>query len=283
MTSSSQIAIIGAGAAGLHCAQTLLNNGVERSALTVFEKSRGIGGRIAARRRPGFDWLHGAPVAQLSPGTLVPAARYRRQLAGLAGEIPVRRDLQLATIAHSDERRYQLRFSNGVIESCDLLLLCLPAPQIATLLHNSDLAPLGAVEQVRIQPHWSLLVGLRAPLPAAIALTAPFVRSQVGADRRSIVLHTSTDWSARQLEWPRSLQAQRLLRLAPSIVKQHTPLRVMAHRWRYGIVSQAAGLPCCWDAQRGLGAAGDWCTGRQVGDAVNSGRALAEAVGFSSG
>jgi len=50
-------AIIGAGMAGMACARTLLRAG---HAVTVFEKSRGFGGRMATRATPfgGFD--HGA-------------------------------------------------------------------------------------------------------------------------------------------------------------------------------------------------------------------------------
>ncbi len=51
-------AVIGAGVSGLICARTLLDHGVE---VTVFEKSRGVGGRMATRRTvegPRFD--HGA-------------------------------------------------------------------------------------------------------------------------------------------------------------------------------------------------------------------------------
>ena len=53
-----RMAIIGAGIAGLSCAESLRRGGHE---VTVFEKSRGIGGRIATRRTPEdlrFD--HGA-------------------------------------------------------------------------------------------------------------------------------------------------------------------------------------------------------------------------------
>jgi len=51
------IAVIGAGMAGIACARTLVQAGHR---VTVFEKSRGAGGRMATRRSEfgGFD--HGA-------------------------------------------------------------------------------------------------------------------------------------------------------------------------------------------------------------------------------
>ena len=54
----TRIAIIGAGMAGLTVAYGLRNQPVER---TVFEKSRGYGGRAATRGRNGCRYDHGAP------------------------------------------------------------------------------------------------------------------------------------------------------------------------------------------------------------------------------
>ena len=51
-----KLAIIGAGLTGITLAQKLNNN----FAVTVFEKSRGIGGRITTKRIEGFEFDHGA-------------------------------------------------------------------------------------------------------------------------------------------------------------------------------------------------------------------------------
>jgi predicted NAD/FAD-dependent oxidoreductase len=53
-----RVAIVGAGISGLMCARRLLENGVD---VTVFEKSRGVGGRMATRRTAeGLQFDHGA-------------------------------------------------------------------------------------------------------------------------------------------------------------------------------------------------------------------------------
>lgn len=52
----TSIAIIGAGIAGI----TLARNLSAHADVTVFEKSRGLGGRMANRRREGFSFDHGA-------------------------------------------------------------------------------------------------------------------------------------------------------------------------------------------------------------------------------
>ena len=53
---SKKIAVIGAGIAGITCARTLVQAGHE---VTVFEKSRGVGGRMATRSTAFGTFDHG--------------------------------------------------------------------------------------------------------------------------------------------------------------------------------------------------------------------------------
>ncbi|MEY3124567.1 MAG: hypothetical protein RLZZ573_1087 [Pseudomonadota bacterium] len=57
MTTSKHIAIVGAGMAAITCARTLVQAGHR---VTVFEKSRGVGGRMATRNSPFGTFDHGA-------------------------------------------------------------------------------------------------------------------------------------------------------------------------------------------------------------------------------
>jgi predicted NAD/FAD-dependent oxidoreductase len=52
-----RIAVIGAGIAGLACAREIARADV---AVTVFEKARGLGGRLATRRDGNLAFDHGA-------------------------------------------------------------------------------------------------------------------------------------------------------------------------------------------------------------------------------
>ena len=52
-----RVAVIGAGIAGLACARALADHGLD---VTVFEKSRGAGGRAATRRSDDYAFDHGA-------------------------------------------------------------------------------------------------------------------------------------------------------------------------------------------------------------------------------
>lgn len=72
---SAHVAIVGAGLAGLSCARRLADAGVE---VTVFEKSRGPGGRCATRRSEAGPFHHGAPsFGARSPAFRAEVARWQ--------------------------------------------------------------------------------------------------------------------------------------------------------------------------------------------------------------
>ncbi|MEM9726145.1 MAG: FAD-dependent oxidoreductase [Pseudomonadota bacterium] len=75
----THVAVIGAGVAGCACARALQDSGLR---VTVFEKSRGVGGRLATRRPFGLeDPLgidHGAPIALPTAGDPNSLAQLRR-------------------------------------------------------------------------------------------------------------------------------------------------------------------------------------------------------------
>ena len=67
-----KVAIIGAGMAGLGAARALRDGGVQA---TVFEKSRGAGGRVNSRSQDGFTWDTGATGIAPGDGPLAEAMR----------------------------------------------------------------------------------------------------------------------------------------------------------------------------------------------------------------
>lgn len=77
MNSIPHLALIGAGIAGLSCATALQQAGLE---VSLFDKSRGAGGRMSTRR--GDDWQcdHGAQYFPCRSGAL--AAGRGRGLVG---------------------------------------------------------------------------------------------------------------------------------------------------------------------------------------------------------
>ena len=70
-----RVAVVGAGMAGLAAARSLVDKGHE---VVVFEKSRGLGGRAATRRRDGFVWDTGAGYIEEPMLAHVPLERLTR-------------------------------------------------------------------------------------------------------------------------------------------------------------------------------------------------------------
>jgi photolyase PhrII len=78
---AGRVAVIGAGLAGLAAARTLRDHGVD---VTVFEKSRGLGGRAATRRDGVWSFDHGAQYATFRDARLTPWVRAWEALGVLA-------------------------------------------------------------------------------------------------------------------------------------------------------------------------------------------------------
>ena len=89
-------AVIGAGIAGLSCARALAASGVH---VTVFDKSRGSGGRMSTRRGEGWACDHGAQYFT-ARDPLFQAELARWQAAGVAARWQPR-----LTVFDADGRR----------------------------------------------------------------------------------------------------------------------------------------------------------------------------------
>ncbi len=172
-----KVAVIGAGMAGLAAARALVDAGHEA---VVFEKSRGLGGRAATRRKDGFVWDSGAgyideamlphlpkeglvrvdkPVWLYSGGTPRPdrptAPRYA-YLEGnntlgkrLAAGLDVRRETRIETLV-------------GLREVYDAIVLTAPIPQTRELLETlGEGRELGGAEY---RSCFAVCLGYDAPL-----------------------------------------------------------------------------------------------------------------------
>ena len=82
MKNRPNIAIIGAGISGLACATTLQNTGFN---VTIFEKSKGVSGRISTRVTDDWQCDHGAQYFTASDAQFA-AEVQRWQQAGVAAE-----------------------------------------------------------------------------------------------------------------------------------------------------------------------------------------------------
>ncbi|MBU6365476.1 MAG: FAD-dependent oxidoreductase [Gemmatimonadetes bacterium] len=180
-----RVLVVGAGIAGLACARTLQDAGVE---VTVLDKGRGVGGRTSTRRGDGGTFDHGAPdFAAHDPrlalwldswcadGVLRPVTR---GFAGTPGMNALARHLAAGLSVETGATVTALRRTDGGWEAQDAaggrwqgeaLVVAVPAPQAAALLRSAACAETDALasrlDTVEMSPCWSTMVTLDGPLP----------------------------------------------------------------------------------------------------------------------
>ncbi|MTI00370.1 NAD(P)/FAD-dependent oxidoreductase [Roseibium sp. RKSG952] len=189
--SQSAIAVIGAGMAGLTAAGMLQEAGFR---VTVFDKGRGPGGRMAVRRTDsGFSFDHGAqfftarnpdfhellgrheavsdwhPVMASSrvldtDGWRVGVPAMNALPKALAAGLDLRVATQVVSLQF-DADGWKLRTGAGEREGpFDLVLLAVPAPQALGLAAGLDGPLADTIRRVAIDPCWAVMAGFREPL-----------------------------------------------------------------------------------------------------------------------
>lgn len=308
---SKQIAIIGAGIAGLAAAQRLKQSGIS---VTVFEKSRGVGGRMSTRRIDDLQFDHGAQyftacgdrfhalVGQWRsaghadewfdgafvglPGMTAPA-RAMAQGHVLVGGCQV-------TALRRDDIGWSIYTVDGLVETPGngrfaAVILAVPAPQAVSLAASTG-AALPGLETAYYAPCWALMLAFSQPLALCADRIRPYDdvidwiarngskpgRSQ---EKETVVVHAGPEWSREHLECSPEAAAHAIVARFKDITGiSAQPYLCAAHRWRYALVERVAGAAFLWNEGARLGACGDWCLGPRVECAFDSGEAIAHGI-----
>ena len=302
------IAIVGAGMAGLSCAHQLVKTGQD---VVVFDKGRGLGGRIATRRTGFGSFDHGAQYATAKgddfAGYLarlsIAGSAARWNLPGrekdryvgspgmtslvkpLAENVTVHREIEITGIRRSQTDWHLTDASGTVFGPYTALVLTPPAPQTLNLLGDYAAAFPG-LRDVKYAPCWTLMAAFDGSLKARETVirgegVLDWVACNSSKPGRDAMMETwvaqaSPCWSRDQLEQSKNEVARRML--AEMLVALDVPSReavyLQAHRWRYARVEQAVGQTFLFDRELNLGIAGDGLLGGRIEAAYESGHAL---------
>ncbi|MBU6378287.1 MAG: FAD-dependent oxidoreductase [Gammaproteobacteria bacterium] len=280
----------------------------------VFDKSRGLGGRMATRRTDRLQFDHGAQyftardagfkavvaewmargvVAEWSNGIFVGTPGMTAPARALADGIDVMPAVEVTSL-ESGERSWCLHAADGPVASphngrFPVLIVAVPAPQVIPLVRSAGLCA-DTFSGVRMAPCWALLLTSTRPL----AIHGSYLRPQsteiawVARDsskptrrpeHHAYVVHATPEWSRETLELaPADVVVRLSAALSRVINEDIQPTFAVAHRWRYALVEQPLGRDFAWDNASGLGACGDWCIGARIEDAFLSGLKLADAI-----
>ena len=307
------IAVIGAGMAGLTSAKELQAAGYN---VTVFDKGRGPGGRMAARRAEvegetiSFD--HGAQyftatsevfadqIAEWAAAGIVAAwpAASDDAWVGIPGmNAPVRyMGLQANVRWGTRVERIDRDAGNWSLHTADrthkfdAVIVAVPAEQAKDLLHGTapELAAIPA--QVTSAPCWALMAAFEArldigqdclPDPSdAIAWAARNSAKPERSGEETWTIHASAEWSNKHLEFPQDKACTMILDefFEATGAAPCTPVHLAAHRWRYALPKVRSTEPAVWDRDKLIGLCGDYLVSPTVEGAWVSGRTLARKM-----
>jgi predicted NAD/FAD-dependent oxidoreductase len=300
------IAIIGAGMCGLTCASALAAAGRE---VTIFDKSRGIGGRLATRRVGDLAFDHGAPHADGDDpafrGVLGAIGADLRDGAGyglpgmsgllrpIADGLDIRPGAEVVSVRRG-EGGWSLHLADGRAEpGFGAVVIAIPAPQAARVLPADGPVSAAALEDVRMVPVWALLAAFdaRLDLPDLVPDAGDIARAERQSSRPgrigriaqdgsdAWVVHFTPAFTLAHLEAERDAVLPLLLdRFAAVAGPLPRAGYAAAHRWRFARTEVPLGAAFLGDPASGLLVGGDWALGPNAVHAWRSGRAMAGAL-----
>lgn len=274
-TQQQSCVILGAGLTGLTAAHFLTQRGL---AVTVLDKGRGVGGRLASRSFDGGRFDHGAQyfsvktpdfeqfLQPFKTDGLVrqwnvrpdhhPRYAVRGGMNGLAKvlaqHLDVRTGEKVVQLHPEPSGGCTLRTETGNWFFAEKLILTLPVPQALALLEASGIA-LAETDQAALtaldyDPCWAVMATLKSPpnLPAPGGLrleNGPVAwladnRQKGISEKPAVTLHASAAFSREHLEADPQTVSQLLLDAVRDYVPAETVEAVQTHRWRYSLAAK---------------------------------------------
>jgi predicted NAD/FAD-dependent oxidoreductase len=285
--------------------------------VTLFDKSKGTGGRLSSRSFEG-GWIdHGAPylsserpdflaflkdhlpASSLQPwqpqvaGSLhrdeqphwIGVPRSSALTRGLLGDIPFQASTRIARLAASADGWQLFNDGESLLGCWPQVVIAVPAPQTLALLRGQP-ALADEISTVKMEPCWVTAIRTKTKLIEQADVSAyedsiihrvTHNSAKPGRQNTNVyLLQATSSWSLAHLEETAESVGHQLQQRFDQLVDKAVDSEILfSHRWRYAFTESPLGHPCLWDADLSLGVCGDWCLGRRVEDAWQSGSVLA--------
>ena len=209
----NQVAIIGAGIAGLACARELQSHGIS---VDVFEKSRGPSGRMSTRRTqdwsadhgaqyftardPRFiqevqSWVQAGTAATWEPKLKIYEAKTWRESHSqdiryvgtphmnspgkyLAEDLSIQYERTISQLERRDGKWHlQCSEANAITTLYDFVVLAIPAPQASALLEGLDSRAADIADSAQMKACWTMMAHL--PNQTTADFDAAFVNQEI--------------------------------------------------------------------------------------------------------
>ncbi len=309
---SRKVVIIGAGAAGLACANRLISHGYE---VSIFDKSRGVGGRIASRRiengifnhgassLPNFRYYNNLPEdlrnlleTAAKQKILIPNGKCFTSFASmktftsyLSKGIDIKKGSEV-TSAKRLNHGVELNFKNTskIQLKDDFLVFAIPQPQVLNLLQNDFPEIFALVQPVKM---YASVSGLFA-FDKSLTINQSFIEndcifglhenSRVGQNFKldCWTIHSKKEYGLKLSHLDKSQIKKKLFQDFKQLrtINFPDPIYAEGHRWLYGFTEEALNENYIFNLKQKIGICGDWCLGDSVLDALISGTLLADKI-----
>lgn len=208
-----QVAVIGAGIAGLACARELQSHGLS---VDIFEKSRGPSGRMSTRRTqdwsadhgaqyftardPRFiqevqSWIQAGTATTWKPKLKVYEAKTWRESHSqdiryvgtphmnspgkhLAENLSIQYDRTISKLERRDEKWHlQCNEANEITTLYDFVVLAIPAPQVSALLRSVDVSASDIANSAQMKACWTMMANF--PNQLNVDFDAAFINQEI--------------------------------------------------------------------------------------------------------
>lgn len=309
-----RIIVVGAGLSGLMAAQSLSRLGHD---VTVFDKGRGVGGRLATRRIGDATLDHGAQFFTVRSDDFAfhvnewidagvvhewcrgfneddghPRYVGTRGMSGIAKHVATGLDVRTNALVFSLERTttgFTVITDDGVRHDCDKVLLTAPIPQSFSLMFGGGIEMPDELRSVDYDRTLGLLAVLdsnnhNVKPPGGLQFPDD-VFSFIGDNqakgvsaRPALTFHANPAWSAEHFDLELDEIHSRLLTLASPWLGSAQIVESQPKKWRFA-TPRTTWPEACWVHPSGsLALAGDAFAGPKMEGAALSGLAAASAL-----